>query len=73
MSIPRTTNYAGRQVDMELLKTISVPAGSVAVTLSIGDNEQKTVAGIQKAVQRYAVLLLSVLGWAAEFVALARG
>jgi hypothetical protein len=55
-------NYAGRQVDIELLQSISRPAKIQQVSLSTVNDTPKIVAGIQKLAQRYALLLLFRLG-----------
>jgi hypothetical protein len=60
--ITTTTDYSGRQVDIEFLQTITAPTGSQYVTKSIARTTPKMVAGIQKMVQRYATLLLTRLG-----------
>ena len=57
-----TVNYAGRQVDIELLQTILYPEGTQAVVVSNVHSTPKIVAGIQKAVQRYTLLLLTTTG-----------
>lgn len=56
-----TTDYTGRQVDIELLQTILRPANLVEVSVSNVSKTPKMVTGIQKLVQRYAMLLLTNL------------
>ena len=56
-----TTDYSGRQVDVELLQTIIQPSGVVPVSISSINTAAKMVAGIQKLVQRYTLLLLTNL------------
>jgi len=60
--IPYTTDYSGRQVDLELLQSIAKPVAIEQVTLSSMTKPAKIVAGLQKLAQRYAALLLSVIG-----------
>ena len=55
-----TTDYSGRQVDMELLQTISQPTGTRRLSISIAQPIARIVTVIQKAVQRYATLFLSM-------------
>lgn len=55
-------DYAGRQVDVELLQTITYPTGSREVVVSNVASTPKIVTGVQKALQRYTTLLLTVLG-----------
>lgn len=57
-----TTDYTGRQLDVELLQSITKPAELVPVTLSNVSKPPKMVAGIEKLVQRYALLLLTNIG-----------
>lgn len=59
MSIPTTTSYAGRQVDIELLQSIVVPTNIQRVSISTVSQIPKIVAGIEKVIQRYANLLLT--------------
>ena len=61
---PKSKSYAGRQVDLEMLKHVNDPAA-----FTVWRNVQPTVnetprlvAGIEKAVQRYAKLFLTFLG-----------
>lgn len=60
--IPSSTDYNGRLVDLEYLQTISKPSGSYDVTQSIAISSPKIVTGIQKLVQRYAIIMLTRLG-----------
>lgn len=58
-------DYAGRTVDLLLLKTVlDVPAVNqrVQVDVSDGADEPMIVTGIEKLVQRYALLFLNALG-----------
>lgn len=57
-----TTNYDNRLVDVELLQSIVVPGAIQRVHVTSVGQDPKIVAGIEKAVQRYAVLLLTSLG-----------
>jgi hypothetical protein len=60
--ITTSTDYSGRQVDIEYLQTIVQPEGTTAVTKSVALSTPKMVAGVQKALQRYTAVLLTVLG-----------
>lgn len=60
--IAHTTDYSGRQVDVELLQSIAKPVDIERVSLSSITKPAKIVAGIQKLVQRYASIFLSVIG-----------
>jgi len=55
-----TTDYSGRQVDIELLQTVSQPTGERQVSISIAQPVSRIVSGVQKMVQRYAALFLSM-------------
>ena len=55
-------DYAGRQIDIELLQTITKPQGVVKMNISTIASPPKVVAGIQKALQRYTLLFLSAYG-----------
>lgn len=58
-------NYAGRTVDLLLLKTVlSVPAVNHRVDLDVSNavDEPMIVTGIEKMVQRFAVLFINALG-----------
>ena len=59
---PTNTNYANRQVDVELLQTVTQPANLVPVTVSTVRTAPKMVTGIEKLVQRYTLLLLTHTG-----------
>lgn len=52
------SNYSGRQVDLELLQHVEKPVPYIRVTPGIADGT-RIVSGIEKAVQRYAKLLLT--------------
>jgi hypothetical protein len=61
---PKTKSYAGRQVDLEMLKHVNDPAEFTRwrnVRPSV-DETPRLVSGIEKAVQRYAKLFLTHLG-----------
>ena len=60
--IPYTLDYSGRQVDIELLQSITKPVELQRVTISSVNQTPKLVTGIQKLVQRYASLLLTSVG-----------
>lgn len=69
MSVPVTYSYSGRQVDLELLKSVVNPSysfqrvyPSVANVPPVLDSDPKSVTGVEKAVQRYTNLLLTNLG-----------
>lgn len=58
-------DYAGRTVDLLLLKTVlDVPAVNqrVQVDVSDGTDDPRIVTGIEKLVQRYALLFLNAMG-----------
>jgi hypothetical protein len=57
-----TTDYTDRQIDLELLQTILAPVGSKRMTISTVKTPPKVVTGVQKAVQRYALLFLTSQG-----------
>ena len=57
-----TVNYSNRQVDVELLQSIVQPVGTYHVVISNVAKTPKIVAGIQKALQRYTALLLTMVG-----------
>lgn len=59
---PFEVNYLNRQVDVELLQTIPQPVEIKRVYLDFIHSPAKIVTGIQKAVQRYALLLLTTVG-----------
>jgi len=56
-----TTDYAGRQVDVELLQSIRTPDVTQRVSISNVKHTPKMVTGLEKMVQRYTNLLLSYL------------
>ena len=62
MAIPYEVNYLNRQVDMELLQSIAQPVEIQRVHANFIFGPAKIVTGIQKAVQRYALLLLTEIG-----------
>lgn len=63
MTIRATSiDYAGRQVDVELLQTVVDPQGTQEVLVSNVATQPKIVAGVQKSLQRYTLLLLTSLG-----------
>jgi hypothetical protein len=55
-----TTNYSNRQIDIELLQTIVHPTGDTKMSISISQPTARVVSGIQKLIQRYACLFLSL-------------
>jgi hypothetical protein len=55
-------DYTNRQVDIELLQHIAQPVELQLVHVTNVRETPKIVAGIEKMVQRYALLLLSSLG-----------
>ncbi len=55
-----TTNYSNRAVDIELLQTIEKPTGERQVSISVSQPVARIVTGIQKSIQRYAAIFLSV-------------
>jgi hypothetical protein len=57
-----TIDYANRQVDVELLQTITYPAGVTQMSLSNIQTTPKIVTGVQKALQRFISLLLTPRG-----------
>jgi len=60
--MPYTDDYTNRQVDIELLQSISQPVDLKQVSISSVTLSPKAVTGIQKLVQRYASALLAYLG-----------
>ena len=58
---PHKVDYAGRSVDLLLLKTVLVPEGTVTVDLDVS-NVPMIVTGIEKLVQRYALIFLTGRG-----------
>ena len=57
-----TTDYSGRQVDVEFMQTVTKPASLIPLHLSWQSSPPKIVTGLQKMVQRYTVCLLTRLG-----------
>ena len=57
-----SSDYSGRLVDLELLQTVSKPVALQRVYISNVRDTPKAVTGIEKAVQRYTLLLLQTLG-----------
>ena len=55
-------NYSGRQIDVELLQSITEPLVTQQVSISNVTKQPKIVTGVQKALQRYTTLFLSILG-----------
>jgi hypothetical protein len=63
----KVTDYSGRKVDISILRTPQPTAvGSHPVSLAFGKNAQ-LCAGVQKLVQRYAIILLSNIGSQTEY------
>lgn len=61
--LPTSRDYTGRQVDLEFLHEIQLPAGVVSVDMRLGNPKvSRSVTGIQKAVQRYVIVFLTELG-----------
>ena len=62
--IATSTDYSERQLDLEVLQSVTAPASATAkqVHLTSVGAPPKFVTGAQKAMQRYAVLLLTGLG-----------
>jgi hypothetical protein len=58
---PYTTNYSGRQTDVEFMQTILAPRGMTRMYLSFTRQPVKMVAGMQKLAQRFTLLLLTRL------------
>lgn len=61
MNRPAKIDYAGRTVDLLLLKTVIRPVSETTVSPN-ADSTPMTVTGIEKLVQRYALLFLTQLG-----------
>lgn len=55
-------DYSNRQVDLELLQSIQAPVTSQRVTISTVTQAPKIVTGVEKAIQRYIVIFLSLIG-----------
>lgn len=60
--VPAIVDYSRRQVDVELLQSVAAPVSEQRVVLSNVSSTPKIVTGIEKAVQRYAVLILTTIG-----------
>jgi len=54
-----TTDYTGRQVDLECLQTVVAPTGTTELSLTATNGVSRRITGLQKAVQRYVALLLT--------------
>lgn len=70
-----TTDYTGRQVDIEYLQTVVKPTGVIPVSMSFTASEPKMITGLQKLIQRYVITLLTSLGdvftdpgWGTDFL-----
>jgi len=61
---PKSRSYAGRQVDLELLKHVEDPAAFTSLKRVYPDanTTPRIVAGIEKTVQRFAKLFLTNIG-----------
>ena len=58
-----TTDYTGRQVDLEFLQTMQNPyGGPVQLGKTATAGVSRRVTGVQKAVQRYVALFLTTAG-----------
>ena len=58
-----TTDYTGRQIDLELLQSIQLPSfAAQRVQVANVTQTPKVVAGVEKAVQRYTQMLLTTVG-----------
>jgi len=56
-------DYTGRQVDVEALQTTEEPASTIRLSKTMTDGaKHRRITGLQKLVQRYAVLFLSDRG-----------
>jgi len=60
--VPSIVDYSNRQVDVELLQSISKPVSEQQVTVGNVTFTPKIVAGVEKVVQRYASLLMATAG-----------
>jgi hypothetical protein len=56
-----TADYSDRQIDLELMQSISNPVGVTALDLSFTVQATRAITGMQKLAQRYTVLLLTQL------------
>lgn len=60
---PSVLNYSNRQIDVELLQSILKPnVDPQRVNVALVTKGTKIVAGMEKLVQRYALLLLTIQG-----------
>ena len=55
-----TTDYTNRLIDIEVLQSITKLVGSTSVDFSAVMQQTKVVTGLQKALQRYTVMLLTL-------------
>ena len=57
------TDYTDRQVDIEALQSAESPAKEIRLSKSMtGGDKHRRITGLQKLVQRYAILFLTRLG-----------
>lgn len=56
----KITDYSNRTVDINLLSSIVNPTGTVEVSINMGLSRAKVVTGIQKLIQKYTLLFLSI-------------
>ena len=56
-----TTDYSGRQVDIELLQSVQQLVSPQRVHVSFTSEPVRITAGVEKLVQRYALLFLSAV------------
>jgi len=56
-----STDYTGRQVDVELLQTVEQLVSPLRVHPALSNEPAKVVTGMQKLAQRFTVLLLTIL------------
>lgn len=62
-TIPVSTSYVGRQLDLEALQSLQSPSTSfVEVVPSVSFDDPKIVSGMQKLAQRYAILFTTIRG-----------
>ena len=61
MNRPHKIDYSGRTVDLLLLKTVTRPVSETVVDPNVADVPM-AVTGIEKLVQRYALLFLTQIG-----------
>lgn len=57
-----TTDYSGRQIDLEIMQTIIKPVDSVMLSFSLTKQPTKSITGMQKLAQRFALTFLTRLG-----------